>query len=208
MRIVLLGPPGAGKGTLGASLSASLSIPHLSTGELLRAAIREGDEEARVILRCAFGSDEFANRLILPRIAHLPGFILDGYPRTLAQAEALDAATHIDAVLLLEIDDSTLEKRIAGRRVCAACGKGYHLVIAPPQKENTCDLCGGQLVPRPEEDTLEKRLTRTHLYRERTAPLILFYEGANKLQRIDGTGFPEKVVKLSEKVLESLDRPW
>ncbi|MGC4047388.1 MAG: nucleoside monophosphate kinase [Armatimonas sp.] len=203
MRIVLLGPPGAGKGTLGASLSASLSIPHLSTGELLRAAIREGDEEARVILSGAFVSDEVANRLILPRIAHLPGFILDGYPRTLVQAEALDAATRIDAVLLLELDDNTLEQRIAGRRVCASCGRGYHLVIAPPKAEGVCDLCEGELILRPEEDTLEKRLTRTRLYRELTAPLIIYYGGARKLHSIDAGGSPEKVVKLSQNALNT-----
>lgn len=207
MRIVLLGPPGSGKGTLGASLSASFSIPHLSTGELLRAAIREGNEEAQVILSGAFVSDEVANRLILPRIAHLSGFILDGYPRTLAQAEALDAATHIDAVLLLELDNATLEQRIAGRRVCVSCGKGYHLLVTPPKVDGVCDHCGGVLAPRPEEDTSEKRLTRTNLYRELTAPLIVFYRGTGRLFSIDAEGSPEKVVNLSEKVLKSLDSP-
>jgi adenylate kinase len=182
-------------------LSASLSIPHLSTGELLRAAIREGDEEARVILSGAFVTDELANRLVLPRIAREMGFLLDGYPRTLAQAEALAAGASVDIVLLLELTDAALQERIAGRRVCTDCGASYHQTAARPSVEGMCDRCGGILVPRPEEDTPEKRLTRTRLYQERTAPLIAFYERAGLLRRIDATGSPEKVFSNAQKAL-------
>jgi adenylate kinase len=201
MRLVLLGPPGAGKGTLGARLSASLRIPHLSTGELLRAAIRGGDQDARVILSGAFVPDEVATRLILPRLDLKQGFLLDGYPRTLAQAESLAAFTPLDAVLLLELSQAALDARLAGRRVCPECAASYHLVAAPPRQAGVCDRCGGALTLRPEDDTPEKRRVRTQLYQEKTASLIGFYEAAGLLHRIDSSGPPEIVWEISEKAL-------
>ncbi len=197
----MLGPPGAGKGTLGARLSASLRIPHLSTGELLRAAIKGGDEDARVILSGAFVPDDVATRLILPRLDAQQGFLLDGYPRTLVQARSLAAFTPLDAVLLLELSQSTLDARLAGRRVCEACGASYHLIAAPPSVDGVCDCCGGALSLRPEEDTPEKRQVRSQLYRERTASLIGFYEAAGLLRRIDSSGSPEIVAQIAEKAL-------
>jgi adenylate kinase len=175
-------------------LSASLGISHLSTGELLRTLIREGDDEARVILSGAFVSDEAANRMVLPRIEGLAGFILDGYPRTLFQARSLSLAVTLDAVILLELDEVSLEARASARRICGACG-------ASLVQTGHCEECGGEPVLRPEEDTPAKRAKRLELYQERTAPLIDYYAQAGLLRRVDATGSPEKIACLARKSL-------
>ncbi|WP_395089834.1 adenylate kinase family protein [Armatimonas sp.] len=167
MRLILLGPPGVGKGTQGARLSQALSVPSVSTGALLRVLIATGHQtprvqEAQQILSGAFVSDIFANQLAFEAIQAQTGFVLDGYPRSVSQAVALEAfllerGTALDAVLLLRISDLVLAGRVAGRRICFECGATYHLTVAPPRQEGHCDLCGGDLILRPEEDQPEKR---------------------------------------------------
>ncbi|WP_395139423.1 adenylate kinase family protein [Armatimonas sp.] len=211
MRLILLGPPGVGKGTQGARLSQALSVPSVSTGALLRALIATGNEtprvlEARQILSGAFVSDTFANQLAFEAIRTQRGFVLDGYPRSVSQAEALDAfllerGTALDAVFLLRISDLALAARVAGRRVCSECGATYHLAIAPSCQEGRCDLCGAGLTLRPEEDQPGKRLLRRQLYEAQTVPLCAFYQERGLLREIDAEGLPEVVYN---KICESL----
>ena len=213
MRLVLLGPPGVGKGTQGARLSQPLGVPSVSTGALLRELIASGAEtpqvqEARQILRGAFVSDSFANALAFGAIAGQPGFILDGYPRSVEQAEALEGAlaaqgVRLDAVLLLKLSGEALGERVAGRRLCLGCGATYHVRIAPPKCEGVCDRCSNKLGLRPEDDQPEKRRLRGQLYETQTAPLIAFYQGRGLLHEIDAEGLPEAVFR---KVCESLRR--
>ena len=211
MRLILLGPPGVGKGTQGARLSAKLGVPSVSTGALLRELIATGEDtplvrEARQILTGAFVSDIFANQLAFSAIAEPSGFILDGYPRSLAQAEALEGFLRaqgmaLDAVLLLELSDAALADRVSGRRLCPSCGATYHVRIAPPVCAGVCDRCHGSLTLRLEDDQPEKRALRRQLYETQTAPLIVFYQERGLLYRIDAEGLPELVFK---KICESL----
>ena len=178
MRVTLLGPPGVGKGTLAARLSSRWGVAHLSTGELLRAAMRDGaDSEladaARVILSGAFVPDEVANRLVLGRLKDQSGFILDGFPRTVPQAETLDSyllqeRAALDAALLLDAPDELIDARIRQRRVCVRCGWTCDLRLSPPAMSGKCDRCEGAVAPRPEEDEPEKAALRRALYRDRT----------------------------------------
>ena len=203
MRLILLGPPGVGKGTQGARLSARLGVPSVSTGALLRALITSGEQtplvqEARQILSGAFVSDVFASQLAFGAIEGEPGFVLDGYPRTVAQAEALEEflaqrGLALDAVLLLQLGERALEERISGRRLCLDCGATYHVRIAPPQRMGVCDRCGARLILRPEDDQPAKRLLRGQLYETQTAPLYTFYRERGMLKQIDAAGLPEQV---------------
>jgi adenylate kinase len=203
VRLILLGPPGAGKGTQGARLSQTLGVPSVSTGALLRELIASGQEtplahEARQILRGAFVSDAFANQLAFAAIEGQAGFVLDGYPRSVAQAKALERhleirGEHLSAALVLQLDDAVLSERVAGRRVCMACGATYHVQIAPAQRDGICDRCGGALRLRPEDDQPEKRSLRRQLYETQTAPLIAFYRDQGILREINATGLPESV---------------
>ena len=213
MRLILLGPPGVGKGTQGACLSQALGVPSVSTGALLRELIASGAEtplvqEARQILSGAFVSDRFANALAFTAIEGQPGFVLDGYPRSVGQAEALEGALKaqgvaLDAVLLLLLSEEALAERVAGRRLCKSCGTTYHVRIAPPKREGLCDRCDSELGLRPEDDQPEKRRLRGQLYETQTAPLIAFYQGRGLLHEIDAEGLPEAVFR---KVCESLRR--
>ena len=211
MRVTLLGPPGVGKGTLAARLSSRWGVPHLSTGELLRAALRDGRdaplaEAARVILSGAFVPDEVANRLILERLRGVGGFVLDGFPRTVPQARALDdflasEGASLDAALLLDAPDALIDERIRQRRVCAACGRACDLRLSPPRLDGCCDGCGGTLGARPEEDAPEKALLRRRLYRERTAEVLEYFRESGRLLRVDATGSPEQVEKVACEAL-------
>ena len=208
MRLVLLGPPGVGKGTQGARLSQALGVPSISTGELLRQLIASGKEsrqveEARQILRGVFVSDDLANQLAFEAVARrgAAGFILDGYPRSVAQAEALeqflgDRGLALSRVLLFNVSEVALEGRVQGRRVCEACGATYHLhhlQVAPPLQESLCDLCGGALRARSEDSTAHKRSVRRHFYETRLTPLRLFYEEHHLLTEVNADGSPELI---------------
>lgn len=184
MKLILLGAPGAGKGTQAEILSARLSIPTISTGNILRAAIKEGTPtgleaksymDAGKLVPDSVIIGIVAERLQQPDCAK--GFILDGVPRTIGQAEALDAAgVTFDKVLSIEISDGEIEERMSGRRVCQSCGAPYHVKAKPPKQEGVCDSCGGQLVQR-EDDKAETVRKRLEVYHAETEPLKGFYEG-------------------------------
>ena len=183
MKLILLGAPGAGKGTQAEILSAKLGVPAVSTGNILRAAIKEGTptglEAKRYMDAGRLVPDPVIIGIVADRLAKpdcAKGFILDGVPRTVGQAEALDAAgVTFDHVLSIEISDGEIEERMSGRRVCQSCGAPYHVKARPPKREGVCDACGGQLVQR-EDDQAETVRKRLAVYHEETEPLKGFYE--------------------------------
>ena len=193
MNLILLGAPGAGKGTQAELLCAKLSIPAISTGNMLREAIANGSDLGQKVKKLMDeGSlvpddvilDIVAERVAKPDCAN--GFILDGVPRTLAQAEALEARNiRIDHVLSIEIGDDAIEGRMTGRRVCSSCGASYHIVANPPKSEGICDQCQGQLITRKDDapETVRRRLA---VYHELTEPLKDFYLNRGKLRLING----------------------
>ena len=213
MRLVLVGPPGAGKGTQATLLSASLGVPHISTGELLRQEARAGTPlGARVAEVMATGGlvpTPVTLELVERRIAEpdaAEGFILDGFPRSTEQAEALDAllAPHgqeLTAVVLLDLPDEEVVQRISGRRVCAEnAAHSFHLDTAPPADPGVCDHCGGALFQR-EDDRPETVLRRQQVYRAETVPLIAYYEAAGLLRRVAATGPVAEVAQRIRTVL-------
>ena len=193
MNLILLGAPGAGKGTQAEMLAEKLQIPTISTGNMLREAIANGTElgkqakqtmdEGRLV------SDELVLSIVKERTAKPDcknGFILDGVPRTLAQAKALDAmGIQLDHVVSLEIDDAVIEGRMTGRRVCPKCGASYHITANPPKKDNTCDLCGAELVIR-KDDAPETVKSRLAVYHQSTEVLKDYYAAQNKLRSVEG----------------------
>ena len=182
MKLILLGPPGAGKGTQADILSKKLNIPTISTGNMLRAAIKDGTEiglKAKSFMDAGkLVPDEFIIGIIAERLEQpdcAKGYILDGVPRTLAQAEAIEEkGIHFDAVLSIEVSNDEIIGRMSGRRACTACGATYHIVAAPTKVEGICDKCGGTLVQR-DDDKPETVLNRLEVYAKETAPLVEFY---------------------------------
>ena len=193
MNLILLGAPGAGKGTQAELLIEKLSIPSISTGNMLREAIANGTELGKQAKTYMDGGllvpDELILSIVADRVAQpdcAGGFILDGVPRTLAQAEALDAkGVRIDHVVSIEIDDAVIEGRMTGRRVCAKCGASYHIVANPPKAEGICDSCGGELVIRKDDapETVRKRLD---VYHASTEVLKEYYAAKGKLRLVEG----------------------
>ena len=192
MKLILLGAPGAGKGTQAEILSAKLGIPTISTGNILRAAVKEGTpiglEAKRYMDAGQLVPDSViigivAQRLEQPDCAH--GFILDGVPRTIGQAEALDAAgVTFDHVLSIEISDEEIEERMEGRRVCQSCGAPYHVKAKPPKREGVCDSCGGALIQR-DDDKPETVRRRLEVYHQETEPLKDYYQAKGILVPVD-----------------------
>ena len=192
MKLILLGAPGAGKGTQAEILSAKLGIPTISTGNILRAAVKEGTpiglEAKRYMDAGQLVPDSViigivAQRLEQPDCAH--GFILDGVPRTIGQAEALDAAgVTFDHVLSIEISDEEIEERMEGRRVCQSCGAPYHVKAKPPKREGVCDSCGGTLIQR-DDDKPETVRRRLEVYHQETEPLKDYYQAKGILVPVD-----------------------
>jgi adenylate kinase len=199
MRMILVGPPGAGKGTQAARLIASFGIPHISSGEMLRAAVKQGTalgaEADRYMKAGKLVPDEVVIGMILERIAKpdaAAGFMLDGFPRTRPQAEALDAAmraagVELDAVVLIEVPDALLEERAVGRRTDPETGAIYHLKYNPPPLDIV-----GRLVHR-KDDTIDAVSTRIQKYHSETAPIIPFYLSKGVLRRVDGVGDPDAI---------------
>ena len=192
MKLILLGPPGAGKGTQAEILTEKLAIPSISTGNILRAAVKNGTPvglKAKEYMDAGkLVPDEVIIGVVTERLAEpdcQKGFILDGVPRTIPQAEALEkAGVNFDAVVSIEIGDEVIVDRMAGRRVCASCGAPYHIINIPPQKEGVCDKCGGELKARA-DDAPEVVRDRLKVYHEETAPLKDFYAARNVLKSVD-----------------------
>ena len=210
MKLILLGAPGAGKGTQAEIISKKLGIPTISTGNILRAAVKAGTPiglEAKSYMDAGkLVPDEVIIGIIQERLTESDcanGFILDGVPRTIAQAEALDAhGIHFDAVLSLEIADSVIEARMTGRRTCHTCGATYHIVAAPPKQEGVCDKCGGELEQR-KDDQPETVKHRLEVYHNETEPLKDYYQAHGVLMSVPDLGGIEET---NDKIMELLGK--
>jgi adenylate kinase len=200
MKLIFLGPPGAGKGTLAAKAMEMLRIPHISTGAIFRAAIAAksplGLTVKSIIDAGKLVDDDTTIALVRERLAQQDtkgGYILDGFPRTIPQAEALASFSTVDRVVNFDIPDSAVVERLSGRRVCRNCGANYHVIFQKPKKEGICDLCGGELYTR-EDDKEEAVLKRLEVYRAQTAPLIEYYRAQGLLIDVDARPAVEQVV--------------
>jgi adenylate kinase len=205
MRLILLGPPGAGKGTQAARIAARYRVPHLSTGDMLREAVAADTavgRQAKAIMDAGkLVPDAVMNRLVAERIAQpdaARGFVLDGFPRTVAQAEALDdllaqRAERLDAVVELAVDDDALVDRISGRFACAKCGAGYHDRFRQPKTDGVCDACGSREFVRRADDNAETVRARLNAYHAQTAPLLPYYRDKGLLAAVDGMAEIEDV---------------
>ncbi len=207
MRLVLLGPPGSGKGTQGAKLAEVLGVPRISTGDILRRNVAQGTQlgkEAKAYMESGkLVPDELVIAMTAERLKEADarnGFVLDGFPRTIAQAEALSRLTPLDAVVSLFLEPEELVKRSAGRRVCPKCESVYHLVSSPPRKPGICDKCGTALVTRP-DDREEVVRTRIETYERQTAPLVRYYKEKGLLREVYASGLIEEI---SERVRQAL----
>ena len=200
-RIVFLGPPGAGKGTQAAGLARELGIPHLSTGDLLRAAVAAGSSlgrEADGYMRAGqLVPDELVLKILEERLARpdaKSGFLLDGYPRNVAQGETLARRTPVDLVVSFEVAPEELVRRLSERRTCPQCQSVYHLTFQPPKTAGRCDHDGAELVQRP-DDRPEAIQHRLKVYADQTAPLLAFYRQRGLLRPVDASGPPEEVAR-------------
>jgi len=214
MNIILLGPPGAGKGTQAARLVQSRGMVQLSTGDMLRAAVAAGTPvglQAKAVMESGgLVSDEIVSGIIGEKLDQLEGgqgAIFDGYPRTQAQAEALDIllakrGRQLDHVIELTVDENALVARIVGRFTCAVCGEGYHDVFKRPKVDNTCDVCGAHEFKRRPDDNEETVRTRMAEYRAKTAPILPYYEQRKLVSRVDGMADIDDVGTAIDTVLE------
>ena len=210
MKLILLGAPGAGKGTQAERLCKELNIPTISTGNILRAAIKNGTPTGMKAKSCMDAGqlvpDEVIIGIITERLAEADcanGYILDGVPRTIAQAEAMEkAGITFDAVVSIEISDETIMERMSGRRVCESCGASYHLVAVPPRQEGVCDNCGGALVQR-KDDAPETVKARLEVYHKETEPLKDFYAQRGLLKSVENQ---PSVAETSQAILRALGR--
>lgn len=215
MRLLIFGPPGAGKGTVAKRITEDLGIPHISTGDMLRAAIAAGSELGRrvkdVLDAGALVSDETMIELVDDRLSAddaATGWLLDGFPRTLPQAEALDTllgrlGQSLDRVVMVETEDETIVARLGGRRVCGDCGATYHLEFAPTKVTDTCDVCGKPVIQR-EDDLPETVQRRLMTYHAQTAPLVDYYEQQGLVQRFDNSGSPAETVSRVKEALAAV----
>ena len=213
MKIIMLGAPGAGKGTQAKMIADKYSIPHISTGDIFRANIKNGTElgkKAKEYMdQGALVPDELTCDLVMDRIKEddaANGFVLDGFPRTIPQAEALTAALEkigekMDFAIDVDVPDENIVNRMGGRRACVGCGATYHIVAAPPKTEGKCDRCGGELIIRDDDkpETVQKRLT---VYHEQTQPLIEYYKNQGILKSVDGTKPLQEVFEAITEILQ------
>ena len=209
MKLILLGAPGAGKGTQAEKICNKFSIPTISTGNIIREAIKSGTEMGKkakaFVDEGKLVPDEVVIGIIKDRLAEDDcnnGFILDGFPRTIPQAEALDRmGVEIDKVISIEVPDDKIIARMSGRRVCAKCGASYHVEYKKPQADGVCDACGDALVQR-KDDAPETVLDRLRVYHEQTEPLKEYYKKAGKLSIVEGQEKVEDTTKLTFAALE------
>jgi len=216
VNILFMGPPGAGKGTQAEKVTAAFGIPHISTGDAFRRAMQEGTPLGRkakeYVDRGLLVPDDVTNGIVRERLRQADcqnGFLLDGYPRTIAQAEALDGmlaemGKRLEHVINLKVDRSLLLARLTGRRICKSCGATYHLSFNPPRREGVCDRCGGELFQR-SDDTEEKVGTRLDEYTNKTAPLLDYYRERGLLREVDGEQDIERVTATIAAILRGQD---
>lgn len=214
MKIIMLGAPGAGKGTQAKKISDKYQIPHISTGDIFRANIKNGTElgkKAKTFMdQGLLVPDELVVDLVVDRVSQedcANGYVLDGFPRTIPQAEALDKALEakgekMDFAVNVEVPDENIVRRMSGRRACVDCGATYHTVYAPTKVEDVCDNCGGGLILREDDkpETVQKRL---NVYHDQTQPLIQYYTEKGILREVDGTIDIDDVFKAIVEVLEA-----
>lgn len=210
MKIIILGAPGAGKGTQAEVISKNMNIPTISTGNIIREALKSGSEMGRKAKEYMESGrlvpDDVVIGIIQERLAQpdcANGFILDGFPRTIPQAEALDRmGVVIDRVIDIEVEDEVITRRVSGRRVCPACGASYHLEYKSPKADGVCDECGDTLVQR-KDDQPETVLERLHVYHEQTEPLKDYYAAKNKLFVVEGQEEVADTTRLTLAALEA-----
>jgi len=212
LRLILLGPPGAGKGTQAVRITEKYNIPHISTGDIFRKNIKEGTElglrAQGYMNKGELVPDDLVIEIAEARLMEEDcknGFLLDGFPRTVYQAKQLDEFLNnnnicLDKVLDIDVDKKELMTRLIGRRVCRACGATYHVINMPPEKDGVCDVCGGELYQR-SDDTAVTVENRIEVYNASTVPLVEYYEKAGKVAHIDGAIGLEQVFKSIEDVL-------
>lgn len=212
MKIIMLGAPGAGKGTQAKKIAEAYSIPHISTGDIFRANLKEGTElglKAKVYMdKGELVPDELTCDLVVDRISKddaKNGYVLDGFPRTIPQADALTNALAargeaIDFAIDVDVPDENIINRMSGRRACVGCGATYHLEFAPPKAEGICDVCGKELILR-DDDKPETVANRLRVYHEQTQPLIEYYTAKNVLYTVDGTQDIDKVFEDIRNIL-------
>jgi adenylate kinase len=211
--LVLLGPPGAGKGTQAVKIAQEYKIPHISTGDIFRANIKEGTELGRKAKKYLDSGELVPDSVVTDIVADRVkkddcrrGFLLDGFPRTLPQAEALDKILSVEgcpltAVVNVDVDREALIRRLSARRTCSQCGENYNLISKAPKKEGVCDKCGGSLYQRDDDkrETIENRLV---VYEKQTAPLIDYYRGSKRLVTVSGEGAIEEVFGRIRRALD------
>lgn len=215
MKLILLGPPGAGKGTQAAQLVESFGIPQISTGDMLRAAVREqtpmGIKAKEAMDAGALVTDDVVIGIVRERLQQddcQKGFILDGFPRTLPQADALkltlsDLGKNLDVVISLQVEVDALVERLTGRRACRACSRGFHVRFDPPSRDGICDSCGGELFQRGDdkEETIRNRM---EVYHQQTAPLEDYYRQAGLLKTVDGMAPIAEVQRQVSDILKAI----
>jgi adenylate kinase len=215
LNLILLGPPGSGKGTQGERLQTDFRLPYYATGDILRAAVRDGTKLGREAKEYMDRGDLVPDEVIIAMISDriespeaADGFILDGFPRTSAQAEALDAemdqlGKRLTAAILIEVSDEEVVRRLSGRRTCAKEGHIFHVEFDPPREEGVCDVCGGKLTVR-DDDKPEVVRHRLGQYHDKTEPLIAYYEDKGILRRVDGQLAPDDVTDRIRALLATL----